>query len=56
MVSGIPGHFHHSTDGGKTWTLQTVNGAYGTSLSFGNGVGYATVMTPEDTCSVATLA
>lgn len=56
MVTGIPGHFHHSTDGGKTWTMDVVPGAYGTSLSFNNGRGYATVMTPEQVCGLATYA
>jgi len=54
FVSGLPGHFHHSTDGGKTWTLDTVMGAYGTSLSFANGNGYATIMTPMQVSGVAT--
>lgn len=53
MVSGIPGLYHHSTDGGKTWTTDTLAGAYGTSLSFANGVGMATIMTPMQVCGLA---
>jgi len=43
MGSSFTGYFWHSTDGGDTWTTQTIPGVYGNSLSFPSAAaGFAT--------------
>lgn len=38
---GMVGYYFHTTDGGKTWTEDTLDKAYSIDLSFADGVGYS---------------
>jgi photosystem II stability/assembly factor-like uncharacterized protein len=41
---GMVGYYFHTTDGGKTWTEDTLEKGYSIDLSFADGVGYSPAM------------
>ena len=50
---GITGYFWQTTDGGQTWTNQTVPGQYGDDIAFPTATkGYATAFNQEDQSSL----
>lgn len=57
LDSAFNGAFFHSTDGGKTFTNEVVQGIYATSLSFTSATrGYASTMTQMQQSSIAMYA
>jgi len=56
-MSSFTGQFMHSTDGGNTWTIDTLAGAYGNALSFVDAShGWSTVFLQTDVSSYAVFA
>ncbi len=50
---GFEARFHHTVDGGATWTVDTVPQVYATSLTMpSSNVGYATGLTPDSQSSL----
>jgi len=56
-MSTFVGQFMHSTDGGNTWAIETLAGAYGNDLTFADaGHGWASVFLQTDVSSYAIFA
>lgn len=52
-MQNFQGYFLHTTDGGRTWQIETVPGVYGNSIDFPDSThGFATAFTVTDQSSV----